>query len=234
MSWWIPLLGASAVMGAASTPHCAVMCGPLACAACGDGSAQARTAGVYSLGRALSYTAGGAAMGALGATLLRQLDAARVHQASAALMAVALVLSARRLWSASRASPLVPLRRGRAMAPSTGRALGLGLLTGVLPCGALVSAMMLAASSGVWSVGAAVMLVYALASAPGTLGPALAGALVVKRLGAQRAWVRRGLSMAMMLAAVWVAARPWMVQTGHCHCHEAGARAPAASQGGHA
>lgn len=224
------MVGAAAVMGATSIPHCAAMCGPLACAACGEGEAQGRTAGAYALGRLVSYGLGGAAAGALGSTLLHQLDAARVHHASAAMMALALGFSAYRLWRSGSSSPLVPLRRGRGES-SVRRALGIGLLTGVLPCGALVSSMLLAAGAGAWWAGALVMLTYALASAPGTLGPALAGAMVGRRLGSRGPWVRRGISVAMLLAAVWVAARPWMIRTGHCsHCR---AEAPALSQGGH-
>jgi hypothetical protein len=91
--------------------------------------------------------------------------------------------------------------------------LGLGLVTGVLPCGLLASAWLLAMSTGQALGGALVMTVFGLASAPGLLLPWFG----------QKMLARRGLRLtarvqgvAWLLLALWIAARP-LFAAAHCH-----------------
>ncbi len=213
----VPILGAAVAAGVASAPHCAGMCGPLALSACGN---RAAPTAAYSAGRLASYAMGGAVAGAVGSRFVRVLGAAHVHHVAAALTAAAMLWQAARLLRGdARRAPVVPLRRGRDAGVTRG--LGMGLLTGLLPCGALASAMLLAAGAATPLGGALSMTAFALASAPGLLAVVFAGRLA-SRVGfrAPEAWVRRALGVALIALAAWTVARPFQVARHGCHCHD--------------
>lgn len=213
----LPLLGAAVAAGLASAPHCAGMCGPLALAACGN---RAGPSAAYTLGRALSYALGGALAGLVGGRVVGVLGRAHVHEVAAAITALAIGWQAVRLLrGAARAAPLVPLRASKSSTVTRG--LGLGVLTGFLPCGALASGLMLAASAASAQGGAAVMLVFSLATAPGLLAVVAAGRLAsVLGLKAPSLLQRRALGVALIALAAWTLARPFTVARHGCHCHD--------------
>lgn len=213
----LPLLGAALAAGLASAPHCAGMCGPLALAACG--SRAAPSAG-YAVGRALSYALGGAAAGLVGGRVVGVLGRAHVHEVAAAITALAIAWQAVRLLrGTSRAPTLVPLRASKGS--SVTRGLGLGALTGLLPCGALASGLMLAASAASAQGGAAVMLVFSLATAPGLIAVVAAGRLAsLFGLRAPTSLQRRVFGVALIALAAWTLARPFTVARHGCHCHD--------------
>jgi sulfite exporter TauE/SafE len=139
---------------------------------------------------------------------------------------LSLAVTAARVLRTGGRERLVPLRRAKD-APRPPAALA-GLLTGFLPCGALASALVIAAGAASWWGGALVMVTFALASAPG-LAAALAAGRAVSSLLA-RATAVRYVAAAMLLAAgVWVAARPWTMPERACRCHAA---APSVTQHG--
>ena len=62
-----------------------------------------------------------------------------------------------------------------------GKALAVGLLTGLMPCGALSSMWMFAASSGSWKSGAAAMLAFGLGTCVFMLAFGLFGVFIPKK-----------------------------------------------------
>lgn len=216
------LLFAAGAAGLAATAHCAAMCGPLAAAACGDrGRDGARAVASYGLGRLVSYATTGAIAGAAGSALVRVLRGADVQKGVALAIGLSLGVSAVRLLRTRPASAPVSLRRSKD-APRPPAALA-GLLTGFLPCGALASALVIAAGAASWWGGALVMVTFAIASAPGLVAALVAGR-AVSSLFARVAAVRYVAAAMLLVAAAWVAARPWYMPERTCHCHSAAAR----------
>lgn len=209
-------LSAALVAGLASIPHCAAMCGPLATYASGVGRGGAWR---HQLGRVFGYLAAGLGAGASGEILSGAVPVRAASAILSFLMAGALALAAYRLWRAPSEGPaLVSVRRGprrrslgeRVLARVPKRAFALGLITVLLPCGALYSALLVAASSGSAAGGALSMLVFALVSG---VGLALVGAVATKvqRLvgqGVEAIFLRRLLATALLVGAVLMVVRP--------------------------
>lgn len=194
-------LGATA--GLAAAPHCVVMCGPIA-AACG---VEAEGAGAYGLARILAYGALGALVGGVAAPIASLLPPPVAALVLGGVMAIALVLAARRLVAPRVTVALVPaaqLVRGRAKAAPTWAAAALGLGTGLLPCGALYAGLLLAAGAGNVLSGASVMVGFGVASGLPLLG---AGA-VFERVASTSIRARRAIAWVLVLGAVLVVARP--------------------------
>ncbi len=155
------------VLGAASLPHCALMCGPLVAATCASSkSTTGRSSLTFVLTRCVGYASLGALVGSLGGSLLEGLP---VRWTEAAL---ALAMAGYLLWAGGRI-----LRGGRPQRVSLARrkpvprqvrvpAWALGLGTSLLPCGALFGAYLVASVSGNALGGAVTMLGFSVASAP--------------------------------------------------------------------
>lgn len=220
-------LATAFVTGLLGSLHCAVMCGPLVSAGC---SGRRGDVGRYVLGRFVSYATVGAVLGHLGHQALMLVPVETVEMVAVLLVAGYAAMRGLRLLgqqtviagAAGGARP-VPLRprpparwRGSSawlvsLLPRSG--LGLGLVTGVLPCGLLASAWLVAMATGQALGGAMVMTVFAVASAPGLLLPWFG----------QKMLARRGLHLtarvqgvAWLLLALWIAARP-LFAAAHCH-----------------
>jgi len=207
-------LAAGALAGLASAPHCGVMCAPIAafaCGACERGGAPLR----YQLGRMMGYGLAGLAVGALGGGLAGSLGGPWASALLAWSFALGLGLAALRLWHRPEAGGLVPLRpkadearvepghwarvsRGLAGAPGL-----LGLLSVLLPCGALAAALLLAAGTGSASGGLVAMLGFSL-----TTGLGLIGAGVLARAALRRPSSSRLLAIGLALGAIVLALRP--------------------------
>ena len=223
-------LATALVTGLLGSLHCAVMCGPLVTAGC---SGRRGDLGRYVLGRFVSYATVGAVFGHLGHQALMLAPVATVETVAVLLVAGYAAIRGLRLLGLSppgegragiarpvslRLRPYPPGRsRGSSIAwlvsllPRSG--LGLGLVTGILPCGLLASAWLLAMATGQALGGAMVMTVFAVASAPGLLLPWFG----------QKMLARRGLHLtarvqgvAWLLLALWIAVRPLLAAT-HCH-----------------
>lgn len=172
--------GAIVIFGLLSSLHCALMCAPLAIAgtagpACG---APRRWLG-YLGARLLAYTTGGAVMGALGQHALCILPLGVVQGVTSALLAVFAIVQGVRLLRPVQAPALVPLGRSSGWTAALAQVLprrgaALGLATAILPCGASMAAYAIAAASAAPLRGAGVMFLFALASTPGVVAPALA------------------------------------------------------------
>lgn len=183
------------------------------------GPARARAAGAFGLARVLSYALVGALAGSLGHRVLSGSGSATARAVASLGLALSLGVSAYRLLRRPAGTGAVPLRVGRSgrVATSLRRSAALGALTGVLPCGALAGAVLLAASAEGALPGALVLGAFSLASMPGLAGAALATALFSK-LRVPSRLARAPGAVALLAVAALVAARPWLVETRRCHC----------------
>jgi sulfite exporter TauE/SafE len=180
----------------------------------------------YVLGRLTSYAFVGVVVGTFGGGLLTQvanpLRIVAIELVALFLLAEGIRLIAPRFFAAGslgRISETI----GRRI-PTSG--LGLGLATGFFPCGALISAVLLAAISGNGISGAVVMVVFSFASLPGVLAPSLAFGWFARRgSGDLTAGFARAGGALLIALAVWVGARPLFATPGpagdgHCAQHE--------------
>lgn len=180
------LLLSALLMGLAGTPHCLAMCGAACTAATGGG--QGRDLLAFHLGRGLAYAAAGAvaaasvgALAALGSAVgvLRPLWSL-VHIAAIALGLVLLWQGRQPAWlerlGRTRLQPASVAHRGGTwqVLQGPGRSAAAGLAWVAWPCGLLQSALLVAALANTPAQGAAVMGVFAAASAAGLVaGPLL-------------------------------------------------------------
>jgi sulfite exporter TauE/SafE len=216
--------------GALGSAHCAAMCGPLAVAGCSAGNtlSSRRVAG-YFLGRVMAYTTVGAVLGHLGRHALCLLPMAALEAIAVILVAGAaayrgitllrrkpppssllLLVGKRRAATGARATTLLGLVAE--LVPRRG--LGLGLATAVMPCGLLLPAWALAAGTASAPAGAVVMAVFSFATLPGLLVP-LWGRRLLQRMVSRLPASTYGLAWCAL--ALWIAARPLLRATGHCH-----------------
>lgn len=210
--------------GALGSAHCAAMCGPLAVAGCSgeDGLSPRRTAG-YFLGRSLAYGTVGAVLGHLGHHALCILPMGVLEGVAITMVAGAAAYRGFKLLR-PRKAPAPRLVQLRARRPTSilglvaellpRRGLGLGLATGIMPCGLLLPAWALAAGTATATSGALVMTIFSLATLPGLIIP-VAGRQVFQRMISRLPSYAYGLGWCVL--ALWIAARPLLRATGHCH-----------------
>jgi uncharacterized protein len=213
----LPVLAAGALAGLASVPHCVAMCGPLAGLACASaGGGRALDPLRYQAGRTAGYAVLGAGAGALGHAVTGGLSHTAVAWVLSWAMAAALAIAALRLWRGPQVAPLVRLTRARPAPASTpwfaraARALprsplSIGLLTGLLPCGALAAAVLVAAGTTSPGLGTLSMVAFATTSGVGLLG---VGAAARRLRLTHRPALVRSLAVVLALGAVLLALRP--------------------------
>jgi sulfite exporter TauE/SafE len=172
--------------------HCAGMCGPFVCFYAG---ADARGSGwghlAYNGGRLVSYLVLGALAGALGSGVEQVGTGVGVTRAAAAVAGVVMImwgvvtLLAQRGVALPRLAPLAPAQRWMAARlrdvrdfPPVARALTVGLLTTLLPCGWLYAFVVTAAGTGTVRGALTLMTVFW----AGTLPMMLALGVGVRRL----------------------------------------------------
>lgn len=216
MSGALVAIGAGAALGVASIPHCIGMCGPIA----GACSHSVRSGLGYQVARIAAYSS----LGALAAFALLPLREALSRGITAwifaAITAAALLLSAYRI-SRLRESSAPKLLPAGSLNPAKRRArlalpIGLGLVTGLLPCGALYGAFAVAATAGDPASGALGMASFALASSPGLIF----SQGVLRLLAHRRAALGRTILVGALIAgAIFVLLRP--LRAGHdaADCH---------------
>ena len=193
---------AALVAGLATSFHCAVMCGPLACA-------FKVPPLEYHGGRLLSYPLAGAAAGAAGGTLLAFLGGRAGSILPWVLAAVLLVIGLgleKRLPQPQFLSRwLLRLRLRRS----------LGLLTPLLPCGPLWLMLAAAAATGSWSGGALVMACFVAGTIPLPLLLHSQASRLRRRLSpATLRWTQQGVAL---LSAALLAWRATIPLHGACH-----------------
>ncbi len=227
----LTVLGASLV----GSLHCAGMCGGFVAFYAGAGGRRPGLGhAAYNLGRLAAYATLGALAGALGAAL--DLAAAPAgFERGAALLAGALIA----LWGmrtlletagvrVARIEPPAALRgavvRGVAAVaaqPPVTRALVIGLLTGLLPCGWLYAFIVTAAGTGDPLRGAGLMAVFWLGTLPVMAG---LGVAVQTLAGGFRRWVPAACAVAMIVVGLLAVAGRARAPERHAIQHsEAGA-----------
>lgn len=170
------------VAGATGSLHCALMCGPLACAGLPATGPERRLAAVgWHLGRVVAYTVVGLMLGALGRGVSQGLMVS-VQPVLPWVMAAGLIITALDLAKHARPLPGVArvskalARAGAKTTPAT-RSFLLGAATPFLPCGLLYGLFLAAIATGSPWGGAAVLGAFALGALP---------ALAAVQLGARR------------------------------------------------
>jgi len=208
---------AMALLGAASGVHCVGMCGGIVTAfsvqpktiTFGKPESQWRRQLLFNLGRISSYAVAGALAGALGSSGALAAGAlpaqtALLVVANAALVLVGLQLAGRGAGLARLEALGAPL--WRRIQPRAAALLGAhhpagilaaGLLWGLLPCGLVYGALLLAAAASASPVeGAVAMLAFGAGTAPNLIAAGLAASRV--RGWFSRRWVRAGAGTAVL------------------------------------
>jgi uncharacterized protein len=222
-----PLLwaGGAAALAAGLTGslHCALMCGPLACAPLpAAGAGRRRSALSWHGGRLAAYLAVGAGLGLAGAGLARTL-AERVQPLLPWLMAAGLAATALELPRRLPAIPgLAGLGRrvagwGARTSPS-GRAFALGAATPLLPCGLLYGLFLAAVGTGSAPGGALVMGLFGVGSLPGLVA-AQAGTAWTGRFPRVERVLRRAVPLIAAGVLVWRALMVPAAGAGAPPCH---------------
>lgn len=182
------LIASAALLGLASTPHCAAMCST-PCALAGG-----RRPASLMAGRLLGYMAGGALAAASAEALARASQGAALLQPAWVLLQVAMLLLGLTLLVRGRMPVWLESVRWR---PQPRHAFFTGLAWVAMPCGLLHAALLLASLSGSVAGGAVAMGAFALASTAGLVVAPLWRARLLRR-GAH------GEVLAMRLAGVGV------------------------------
>jgi uncharacterized protein len=220
-------------LGLATGLHCVGMCGSLILAVGGASSAdgsrlrRALPHASYHLGRALTYAAIGAAVGAFGTALARWGAMIGFHQLAMAVSIGVLVMVGLHL---ARALPLPGGGAGGRAAAGLGRALGLaagvpgaftlGAMTGFLPCMPLYAGFGVAMAAGSPLGGMAAMLLFWAGTLPPLLALGFTSSFFLARLRQ-----RTGAIIAMVILSAAIAilglkmARAGNAAGGACHCH---------------
>lgn len=207
---------AALLTGVAGAGHCAGMCGGIAGALAHAIPAGQRsfllTLG-YSTGRLSSYALLGALAGAL-AALLAPRDAGMAMLTARLLTGVVMLAIALHLLGATRWMQslevfgaalwrrLAPLARRLLPVTTLPRALALGALWGLLPCGLVYGALLYAGTSGSALNGGLVMFVFGIGTLPAVLGLGIAARWLTRHAR----MVRLGSGWLMLVAAVWTLA----------------------------
>lgn len=207
---WLSL-GTAAALGTTSGMHCAAMCGPLAAVGTNQhGQIQKHLVVGYLGGRLIGYSLLGLLAGSVAAPFTAGKLGEVVHFLLAFMVAALLLYRAVILIRPGAGERLVQLGRG----PSRfrwfqtlaryvpRRGFGLGLATALFPCGALLAGVFAAASSGSAPLGAGMMAVFALTSAPLLMLPAFALTNIGPRF--RSAWARKVGALVLLVAAAWV------------------------------
>lgn len=209
------LVVTSLLMGLAGGPHCAAMCGA-ACAGIGQagGGIHTRAMWVFQLGRFFGYST----LGAVVAGSMQGLGWLSVHSAAlrpvwtlvhvtAAMLGLVLLWQARQpVWLEAGARAVWFWVRSAAGAMKGGgasdtAALLVGFLWSLLPCGLLYSALLVAALTGSWWQGAAVMALFAVGSSVSLMaGPWLW--LRLRKQGSGQ-WAIRLAGLILLATSVW-------------------------------
>ena len=178
-------IGTLFLVGLSSSPHCLGMCGGILLSACHGREGRKAQLGAalgYNGGRMLSYTALGAVFGALGTVLTYTLSMKSMLFTMLGLIVALLGLN---MWGLLPALPSLPGEQNAACSlPDKLRRqtpLLVGLLTGLMPCGALYAAWLCAMSSGSAGNGALLMLAFSLGTVPLMLLFGAVGSILPKK-----------------------------------------------------
>ncbi|MBS1151521.1 MAG: Heavy-metal-associated domain protein [Myxococcaceae bacterium] len=210
----------SIVAGLSGSPHCALMCGPLACAGLpNERGPRFRAAAAWHAGRLVAYAGVGAILGGLGHGASHLLSAS-TQPLVPWLMAAGLIATALDLGRWLKPVPGVAAvarvlgRAGARLSPSL-RAGLLGAATPFLPCGLLYGVFLAALAAGSAGWGAGLMASFALG------GTAVLAAMQLPAIATWKLspWVRRSVLLAAAAVLIWRAASAHPAAGGPPACH---------------
>lgn len=205
----IPLIVAVLTASILGSLHCAGMCGAFVTFAVtgggADASTQARLHAAYNLGRLAVYAVLGFAAGSLGAAFDLAGALVGLQESAAvlagALMVVAGVVTIMRVNGVRLPGVRVPRafeswlssgHRAASMMTPTLRAMSIGLLTTLLPCGWLYAFVITAAGTGDPWMGVLTMAVFWMGTLPVLIGVGAAARRVTGALGARMPTITAG------------------------------------------
>jgi uncharacterized protein len=230
-----PLLGAALAAGVAGSAHCFAMCGGIAGALgmharhSGVPPAQAtRRAVLYQLGRVAGYTGAGALVGALSQSahgLMQLIGAGALLRIAAGVLT--LLIAVRMLSGRNFLAPLErtgvfvwrrlqPLAHRAARGTAWHTSLLVGLLWGWLPCGMVYSMLLMAATSGSFVGGAAIMASFGLGTLPAMLASTWLASRMPRAAGGPAVRAVSGTLLAIF--GVWMLVQQ-LLSGGHVHAH---------------
>ncbi|HSM59166.1 MAG TPA: sulfite exporter TauE/SafE family protein [Longimicrobiales bacterium] len=216
----LPAITAAALAGLLGSPHCVAMCGPFSLAC---GSRVGHNA-AWHAGKTLTYALLGALAGWAG------------HSVPGPTWVATAVSATLVIWFAAALAGIVPepavripgLTRLASRAAARGDLASrfvFGMANGLLPCGLVYATLGIAVASGDALTGAAAMAAFGL----GTVPALAAFGLGVRRLAADRPWIRRALAVLVLITGLWMVARRQAMPAGmHGGAHVTGEAAPAA------
>ena len=217
----VAALTTALLAGLLGSAHCLGMCGGISGLFALHSSArglrrQLPMALAYNAGRLASYTLLGCAAGVLGGRVAGLTPAAAgpvrlVAGAVIILIGLQIAFDLRVLGILERMGGVVwsrisPLAGRLLPVNSLPRALGLGLLWGLLPCGLVYSVLLVAASSARLTDGALVMLAFGIGTAPAMLLTGLGAARLSQLMQDRR--TRLGAGLLIVLLGILTIAMP--------------------------
>ena len=216
-----PQLTAALVAGVLGSAHCLGMCAGISGLYAVNASARAATSQLpmaltYNLGRLLSYAVLGAAVGLFGGTVVQAIPrlAGPVRLVSGAvivLIGLQIAFNWRILQPLEAMGAVVwqkvsPAAKGLLPVTTAPRALALGLLWGLLPCGLVYSMLLIAATSADAADGSLIMLAFGIGTTPAMVMTGI-GALQLSRLMSRRN-TRLGAGLLIVIVGVLTLAMP--------------------------
>jgi sulfite exporter TauE/SafE len=210
---------AALVVGFSSSVHCFVMCGPLACAVTPGAGPRWRPVFGYQGARLASYALLGGLLGTLGAGVGRVLSVNLAPIAPWLLVAtlIATALDLRNRMPSIKLFAQIVRKAGLAAQafPPDARAVALGAITPLLPCGLLYGAFAASIAAGSFHGGALALGAFGAGAVPALL---LAQLPAKKLFGGSGRLTQVARRVVPAVAAVVVAYRAVVVQAGHsCH-----------------
>ena len=202
-------------LGISTSPHCVLMCGPLAQALHRpQSSSLARSALMLNLGRISSYAALGALAGVGGGGLLLLAGRWNAEPLIRIGAAVFLLLFGACQWHATRPRRACCVPR---VAPRDLPAYWKGLAWGMLPCPLFYAVLGLAGLTGSAVQGALLALAFGVGTTPALISAAaLTQTLVLRNLQN----LRRASAAMLVIAGLWIAATTWPFTAGwSAFCH---------------
>lgn len=163
-------LGYIFLIGLLTGTHCIAMCGGIMLSQTGAAASPIRAAAGYNAGRLVSYTAMGAAFGALGMVISYTMQTKSIAFTMIGILVALIGINMWGLLPGLRS--LMPQQSSFCSATAgarrrfSARPLIVGLLTGVMPCGSMYAMWLFAMSAGSAGRGALIMLAFALGTVP--------------------------------------------------------------------
>ncbi len=195
MNELIPMIAAGFVAGLLGSAHCLGMCGGISGLFAVNVEARSLVSRMplaltYNLGRILSYAVLGALVALFGSALVDAIPklAGPVRLAGGLVM-ILIGLQIAFNWrflrpvetmGAALWGKVSPVARGLMPVTNAPRALGLGLVWGLLPCGLVYSVLLIAATSANPAGGAAIMVAFGIGTTPAMVMTGI-GALQLSR-----------------------------------------------------